>query len=109
RAVYRFFRDTAGSGYQAGVAVALHALADQHATYPANQGQAELQKLQELVYKLGTAYFEQREQVVDPPALLTGRDLIETLGVPEGRLIGVLLSRLREAQATGEVTNREAA
>jgi hypothetical protein len=55
------------------------------------------------------AYFEQREQVVEPPPLLTGRDLIDTLGLSEGRLLGVLLNRLKEAQATGEVTDRTAA
>lgn len=106
RAIYRFFRDTAGSGYQAGMGVALHALADQRATYPPNEGLAELQELREVVYKLSAAYFEQRDQVVEPPPLLTGRDLIETLDLTEGRLIGVLLNRLKEAQATGEVTNR---
>ncbi|MBE7471047.1 MAG: HD domain-containing protein [Anaerolineales bacterium] len=109
RAIYRFFRDTAGSGYQAGMAVALHALADRRATYPPNEGLAELQELREVVYKLGTAYFEQRAQVVEPPPLLTGRDLIETLGLAEGPLIGVLLNRLKEAQATGDVTDRDAA
>ncbi len=109
RTIYRFFRDTAGSGYQAGMAVAFHALADQRATYPPNTGQAELQELREVVYKLSMAYFEQREQVVEPPPLLTGRDLIETLGLTEGRLIGVLLNRLKEAQATGDVTDRAAA
>ncbi|MBI1880873.1 MAG: HD domain-containing protein, partial [Chloroflexi bacterium] len=109
RAIYRFFRDTARGAYQAGVAVAIHALADQRATYPSGQGERELQKLREVVYKLIIAYFEQREQVVDPPPLLTGRDLIETLGLAEGRLIGVLLSRLKEAQATGEVLDKAAA
>lgn len=91
------------------MAVALHALADRRATYPPNKGQAELQELREVVYKLGTAYFEQRAQVVEPPPLLTGRDLIETLGLAEGPLIGVLLNRLKEAQATGDVTDRDAA
>jgi tRNA nucleotidyltransferase/poly(A) polymerase len=109
RAVYRFFRDTAGSGYQAGVAVALHALADHYATYPPGQGEQELRELREVVYKLVAAYFEQREQVVEPTLLLTGRDLIETLGLSEGRLIGVLLNRLKEAQAIGAVTDRAAA
>ncbi|GIK41252.1 MAG: HDIG domain-containing protein [Chloroflexota bacterium] len=109
RAVYRFFRDTAGSGYQAGVAVALHALADHDATYPPGQGEQELRELREVVYKLVAAYFEQREQVVEPAPLLTGRDLMDTLGLPEGRLIGILLNRLKEAQATGEVTDRAAA
>jgi putative nucleotidyltransferase with HDIG domain len=109
RAIYRFFRDTGGSAYQAGVAVTLQALADRRATYPPNQGQAELQELREVVYKLVAAYFEQREQVVEPTPLLTGRDLMDTLGLSEGRLLGVLLNRLKEAQATGEVTDRAAA
>jgi putative nucleotidyltransferase with HDIG domain len=109
RAIYRFFRDTGGSSYQAGVAVALHALADQRATYAPGEGGPELQELRELVYKLITAYFEQREQVVDPPPFLTGRDLIKSLGLTEGRLVGLLLNRLKEAQATGEVVDRETA
>ncbi|NUM48904.1 MAG: GAF domain-containing protein, partial [Anaerolineales bacterium] len=60
--------------------VALHALADQEATYPPGQGTPELHELREVVYKLVAAYFEQREQVVEPPPLLTGRDLMDTLG-----------------------------
>lgn len=109
RAIYRFFRDTTGNSYQAGVAVALHALADHYATYPPAEGEQKLHELREVVYKLVAAYFEQREQVVEPPPLLTGRDLIDTLGMSEGRLLGVLLNRLKEAQATGEVTDRTAA
>lgn len=107
RAVYRFFRDSG----EAGVAVALHALADHQATYPqgAGQGEAEWLRLREVAVKLITAYFEQREQVVDPPPLLSGHDLIQTFGLVEGRLIGVLLGRLKEAQATGEVTDKAAA
>jgi poly(A) polymerase len=106
RAIYRFFRDTAGGGYQAGVAITLHALADQRATYPSGQGQAEEQALLEIINNLIAAYFEQRDQVVDPPALLTGRDLMAELGLTQGRLIGLLLSRLKEAQATGQVQTK---
>jgi hypothetical protein len=109
RAIYRFFRDTAGSAYQAGVTVALHALADRQATYPPDRGQAERERLREVVNQLVAAYVEQRDQVVEPPPLLTGRDLIETLGLAEGRLIGLLLNRLKEAQATGEVSDKAAA
>ncbi len=106
RAVYRLFRDTTGGNYQAGVAVALHALADHRATYPPGQGKAEEQKLWGVVNKLISAYFEQRDQVVDPPPLLTGKDLINELEVSTGRLIGTLLNRLREAQAAGEIQTR---
>jgi tRNA nucleotidyltransferase/poly(A) polymerase len=102
RGIYRFFRDTG----EAGVAVALHALADHRATYPEGQGQAEWHRLAAVVDKLLTAYLVDRTQMVDPPLLLTGHDLIKTFGLAEGRLIGVLLGRLKEAQATGEVTDK---
>jgi poly(A) polymerase len=106
RGIHRLFRDTAGRNYQAGVAVALHALADHRATYPPGQGQAEEQSLLEVINKLVAAYFEQHDQVVNPPPLLTGRDLIDELGLTQGRHIGLLLSRLQEAQATGQVQTR---
>jgi hypothetical protein len=105
RAVYRFFRDTG----EAGVATALHALADHSATYPPGAGAVEGERLRHVVSQLLQAYFKQREQVIDPPPLLTGHDLIELLGLAEGRLIGVLLGRLKEAQAMGEVQDRAAA
>ena len=59
-----------------------------------------------VIHRLVAAYFEQQNQVVDPPPLLTGRDLIETIGISEGRLIGLLLKRLKEAQAAGQVRDR---
>ena len=108
RATYRFFRSTGGGIYEAGVAVALHALADQQATCPPNEGQAQEQALLNVAYHLINAFFEQYEQVVDPPPLLTGRDLIE-MGVLQGKLIGLLLAQLKEAQASGEITTREEA
>jgi hypothetical protein len=109
RAIYRFFRDASSGTFQAGVAVALHALADRQATYPPGRGKTEWQQLLAVVTQLVTAYFEQRDQVVDPPLLLTGRDLIEQFSLAEGRLIGVLLGRLREAQAMGEVVDKAGA
>jgi tRNA nucleotidyltransferase/poly(A) polymerase len=109
RAIYRFFRDTTGANYQAGVAVLLHTLADHAATYAPGQGETETQVLGEIANRLLTAYFEQREQVVDPPPLLTGRDLIVDLGLSTGQLIGTLLDRLKEAQAMGQVQTRDEA
>lgn len=109
RVIYRFFRDTGRQGYQAGVAVALHALADHRATYPAGAGQAGEEALLAVIYQLLEAYFSQREQVVEPPPLLSGRDLIEQFNLHEGRLIGRLLNRLKEAQAVGQVSNRQEA
>ncbi len=106
RAVYRFFRDTGNKQFQAGVAVSLHALADHRATYPPGQGRLQAQALGRVVDKLLKTYFEQYHQMVEPPLLLSGRDLIENFSLKEGRLIGLLLKRLEEAQATGQVRNK---
>jgi hypothetical protein len=45
---------------------------------------------------------------LDPPPLLTGDDLLRH-GVPAGPLYRRLLSRLRDAQLDGQVTNRDEA
>ena len=106
RAIYRFFRETGGKGFEAGLAVALHAIADHRATYAPGTGQQAGERLWQVIDKLITVYFAQRDQVIDPPPLLTGQDLIKVLDLDEGRLIGVLLNRLKEAQATGQINNR---
>ena len=91
------------------MAVALHALADHRATYPAGQGETEEQSLRRVTNQLLTAYFEQQDQVVNPPPLLTGRDLIGEFGLSTGQIIGTLLDRLKEAQAVGQVQTRDEA
>jgi hypothetical protein len=111
RAIHRFFRDTG----DAGVEVALLSLADNRATIGyqdadgSSGGADEYQPLLETVTTLLDAYFNRQETVVAPPPLLTGRDLIDRFGLEEGPAIGRLLAALREAQATGEVTDREGA
>lgn len=47
-------------------------------------------------------------ELLRPAPLLTGDDLLE-LGVPEGKTIGVLLRRVRQAQLDGQVHSREEA
>jgi len=55
------------------------------------------------------AYFETPEQIVRPPQLLNGNDLIQELGLPPGRQIGQLLEVIRESQAEGNLSSREEA
>ncbi|MCB0225490.1 MAG: CCA tRNA nucleotidyltransferase [Anaerolineae bacterium] len=106
RAIYRFYRDCQARGTAAGVAVVLHAWVDHLATYPDNEGEAAGQTLQTVVKTLLTAYFSRPAEMIDPPPLLTGHDLITMLNLTEGPLIGMLLDRLKEAQATGQVNNK---
>jgi poly(A) polymerase len=105
RAIYRFFRDAG----DAGVDTALLALADQRATTGPDAGDEQYAALLETVGELLDAYFTQQGTVVTPPPLLTGRDLMRQFGLSEGPEIGRLLAALREAQAVGQVRDREEA
>ena len=109
RTIYRLFRDSSTVLIQAGPAVAIHTLADHYGTYPPNEGQAEATKLIAVVNKLLTAYFAQRDQVISPPPLLTGRDLMQLFSLEGGPQIGQLLRLLQEAQASGDISDRDMA
>jgi putative nucleotidyltransferase with HDIG domain len=112
RAIHRLFRDTG----DAGVEVALLSLADDRATVgygenadPSSTSAQEYEALRSTVTSLLDAFFNRRGNVVAPLPLLTGRDLIDGFGLEEGPLVGRLLVALREAQAAGQVANREQA
>jgi tRNA nucleotidyltransferase/poly(A) polymerase len=55
------------------------------------------------------AYFEQYEQIVAPPLLINGTDLMHGLGLKPGPMIGDLLTLIREAQVQGEVLTADEA
>ncbi len=105
REIYRYFRATG----EAGVDVALLSLAAMLARYgprlPHDRWQAHLETVRSLL----AAWWEQREEVVAPRPLLNGEDLIREVGARPGPLLGQVLEALREAQAAGEVREREQA
>jgi len=105
RAVYRFFRATG----DAGVGVVLLCLADHIATWGPNLQPRCWTRRLEVAEALLVHYFERREETVSPAPLVTGRDLMEVLGVPQGPEVGRLLEAVREAQAAGEVCTCEEA
>ena len=51
-------------------------------------------------------WYDARSDVVDPPQLLSGRDLVRELRLCPGPLIGELLEAVREAQVRGCVVSR---
>jgi hypothetical protein len=53
------------------------------------------------------AYYERYDELVEPPVLLDGNQLMSQLGLARGPMIGALLERIREAQVTGEVRSVE--
>ena len=55
-----------------------------------------------------TVYLSDRETLIPPP-LLTGKNLMTTLGVAPGPALGRLLGAVRRAQLAGEISDRDEA
>ena len=105
RAVYRFF---AAAG-ECGVDVCLIGLADMLAIYGPTLSQDSWAAMLDTVRILLESYFEHPAEHLDPPVLIAGDEVMQALGLRPGPQVGILLEALREAQAAGEVTSREAA
>jgi tRNA nucleotidyltransferase/poly(A) polymerase len=101
RAIYRYYRRLGAHGLDA----AFLALADYAATWGADASSEGWRRQASTVLQLWRAYLVERSKVVDPPPLISGRDLI-ALGMRPGRRLGSLLEVIREAQGAGEVTDR---
>jgi tRNA nucleotidyltransferase/poly(A) polymerase len=53
------------------------------------------------------AWWENREQMIHPPILVTGDELIKTFQLAPGPLIGELLHRIHEEQAVGQIATKQ--
>lgn len=105
RSIYRYFRDVDA----AGVDICLLSLADTLASYGSSLPQEVWARHIDVTRALLEAWWEQKEDQVSPPPLISGNDLIKMLGLKPGPQIGQLLEEIREAQASGEVCDRASA
>jgi tRNA nucleotidyltransferase/poly(A) polymerase len=105
RTVHRFWKGTGESG----VDVCILTMAD----YLGMVGMTLV--LQDWIHHLQIigalleGYFNQKAEVVSPPPLLSGHELMEQLTLDPGPEIGRLLGLLIEAQAVGEITTPDEA
>lgn len=58
---------------------------------------------------LFTKYFKESQKIILPEKLLDGKDIMRNLKLPSGRIIGIILEYLAEAQVEGKFTNRDEA
>ncbi|MBC8274869.1 MAG: HD domain-containing protein [Chloroflexi bacterium] len=104
RAVYRYFRDTE----DAGIDVLFVALADYLATHGPRLDIEEWQQHNQLIGYILAEHVKQEAEIL-PVRLIDGHDLMDIFGLSPGRLIGELLTEVREAQVAGELSTREEA
>ncbi len=109
RSLYRFYRD---AGDDTPGVLLLH-LADHLATYGPTIHLPVLRSHLAAVSHMLTPAFPAVSGAdaspILPAPLLDGREIMSLTGLAPSRRIGVLLEQLREAQAVGEVSNREQA
>jgi putative nucleotidyltransferase with HDIG domain len=105
KAIYRFFRDSDGTG----IDLILFALADLRATYVHSLTIETWTVYLDIARILLENYWERPEEVVSPPRLLDGNVLMNELNIKPGKVIGQLLESIRENQAAGKIETREQA
>ena len=105
KAIYRFFRDS-GTG---GVDLVLLALADLRAMRAHSLTIEIWNAYLDVARTLLENYFEKPEEIIAPPRLLDGHELMKELGVKPGPMVGQVLEAIREEQAAGKIETREQA
>jgi hypothetical protein len=105
RAVYRFFKDLGDHG----PGCLLTWWADRMATRGSKSRLDQLDQQRERLEELLNAYFFKADEVVKPPRLLDGHQLMRRFQLPPGPLIGTLLAAIEEAQAEGRIRTVEEA
>jgi len=104
RQIYGYFRETRETGIAAAVLSLANSVVTQSRAWRDQEWHAHLDVARALL----DAYLRQRETIVDPRPLLSGRDMM-ALGLDPGPRIGELIEALREAQAAGDVSTRSEA
>jgi putative nucleotidyltransferase with HDIG domain len=105
RAIYRFFRELGDHG----PACLLTWWADRMATRGPKSRLDQLDQQRSRLEELLNAYFFHADEVVKPPRLVNGNQLMETFDLQPGPLIGELLGAIEEAQAEGHLHSTEEA
>ena len=103
RAIYRYFRDVG----DVGIDTLYLSLADHLATRGPDLLPDQWEYHTQLVAYILKEHFKQKKTA--PLKLVDGNDLINIFGMKPGAAMGELLESIHEAQASGELTNREEA
>ncbi len=105
KAIYRFFRDSDG----AGVDLILLGLADLRGMRAHALTIETWNIYLDVARTLIENYWERPQEIVAPPRLVDGHELMKELGLKSGPEVGQLLESIRENQAAGKIKNREQA
>jgi hypothetical protein len=102
RAVYRFFRDTGEDG----VAVILLSLSDWRATRGPKTDSKKRKRHERIMLDLAQGYFDAKK-TKPVIKIIDGYDIMKKFGLKPSRLVGIILTKIKEEQALGKVTTKQ--
>lgn len=105
RAMYRFFKELGDNG----PGCLLTWWADRMATRGPQSHLDQIDQQRARLEELLNAYFFKADEVVKPPRLIGGNELMTALRLKPGPLVGELLGVIEEAQAEGRIRSPEEA
>lgn len=100
--IYRFWKATGKTGIDVVLLGLASALRDR-VLFRQDQWLALIEKAR-VLYE---GWFHQQADIVDPPSLVRGIDLIKALNLPAGRWVGETLEAIREGQVAGTIQTVE--
>lgn len=103
KTIYRFFRETDGSG----IGLCILSLAQSLAGEPDDSDAYTWPKVVLVCQQLVHHYYTERENTIDPQVLINGDDLISIFSLTPGPMFHQLLEVVREEQAEGNINNRK--
>jgi len=103
RAIYRYYRDTEDDAFDIMLLSLADHLAARGPSLDADHWTHHIQTIKYVMLK-----HLQDQDVIKPPKLIDGNDLIE-LGLEPGPEMGTILETVREAQAAGEIQSKDEA
>lgn len=105
RNVHRFFKKTENFG----ILIVFFHLADLISTYEKSMSTARWNLAIKSSEKLLNGWFTQYNEVISPPSIIDGNDLMNIFGLPPGKKIGTLLNQIKEEQAARVIMDKPSA
>ncbi|MBZ0300302.1 MAG: hypothetical protein K8J31_11190, partial [Anaerolineae bacterium] len=103
--VHHFWRRTGTAGVDVCLLAGAYSLAQYGSEVDQNAWLIVIERLLALL----DAYYEHYDELVEPPILLDGNQLMSRLEIEPGPVVGLLLDRIREAQVLGTVHSADEA
>jgi tRNA nucleotidyltransferase/poly(A) polymerase len=105
RAIHKFFRTHSTIAIEIGLLALAEIISKYGPQIPHDLWERKLAAM----FVLLDGYFDRYDQLINPRTIIDGNDLIQELGYKPGAKLGTILQQISEAQAAGELRDRDSA